>query len=127
MSDYYFDDQGFENPSAPLSAPLSLNSSSVEAPSAVCRNFRMSSKTVARHTLCISYRDSDCDPDLCCRECMVWPEEVITLYASYRMSLQSKTRSRSSAPPPPPTTSVSSPLPSPHADIVRGLFLCVLP
>ena len=117
MSDYYFDGQGFENPSAPLTAPPSLNSSSVEAPSAVRRNFRMSSKTVARHTLCISYRDSDCDPDLGCGECMVWPEEVITLYASYRMSLQSKTRSRSSTPP--PATSVSSP----HAVIVRGLIL----
>ena len=64
MSDYYFDGQGFENPSAPPSAPPSLNSSSVEAAPAVRRNFRMSSKTVARHTLCISYRDSDCDLDL---------------------------------------------------------------
>ena len=123
MSDYYFDGQGFENPSAPPSAPPSLNSSSVEAPSAVHRNFRMSSKTVAHHTLCISYRDSDCDPDLCCEECMVWPEEVITLYASYRKSLQPKTHSQSSAPPPPPATSVSSPQRSPLADIVRGLFL----
>ena len=49
----------------------------------------------------------------------MWPEEVITLYASYHKSLPSKTRSRSSAPP----TSVSSPQPSPHTDIVRGLIL----
>ena len=117
MSDYFFDGQGLENPSAPPSAPPSLNSSSVEAPSAVHRNFRMSCETVTHHALCISYRDSDCAPDICCKECIVWPEEVITLYASYRMSLPSKTRSQSSAPP--PATSVSSP----HADIVRGLIL----
>ena len=43
MSDYFFDGQGLENFSAPPSVPPSLNSSSVEAPSAVHRNFRMSS------------------------------------------------------------------------------------
>ena len=35
MSDYYFDGLGFVYPRAPPSAPLSLDSSSLEAPSAV--------------------------------------------------------------------------------------------
>ena len=46
---------------------------------------------------------------------MEWPEEVITLYATYHKSRKSMTRSKSSAPP--PTASVSSPLPFPHAVI----------
>ena len=44
MSDYYFDGQGFVYPRAPPSAPPSLNSSSLEAPSAVHHTFRMSSR-----------------------------------------------------------------------------------
>ena len=112
MSSYSLDDPGFETPSAPPSS----DSSSVEAPSDVRRNCiacprRMSKKTVDRHTLCISCRGSDCDLDNRCEECMEWPEEEIKLYAKYRKSLKSKTRSKSSAPPPPPppATSVSSP------------------
>ena len=108
MSTYSLDDPGFETPSAPPSS----DSSSVEDPSDVRHNCitcprRMSKKTVDRHTLCISCRGSDCDPDNRCEECMEWPEEEIKLYAKYRKSLKSKTRSKSSAP---PATSVSSPL-----------------
>ena len=44
MCDNYFDSQGFVYPRAPPSAPPSLNSSSMEAPSAVHHNFRMSSR-----------------------------------------------------------------------------------
>ena len=44
MSDYYFDGQGFVYPLAPPSAPLSLNSSSLEAPSAVHHTLRMSTR-----------------------------------------------------------------------------------
>ena len=44
MSDYYFDGQRLECPRAPTSAPPSLNSSSLEAPSAVLHTFRMSSR-----------------------------------------------------------------------------------
>ena len=122
MSSYSLDDPGFETPSAPPLAPPSSDSSSVEAPSDVRRNCiacprRMSKKTVDSHTLCISCRGSDCDPDNRCEECMEWPEEGIKLYAKYRKSLKSKTRLKSSAPPLPPATSVSSPQPSPRADI----------
>ena len=116
MSTYSLDDPGFETPSTPPSAPPSSDSSSVEDPSDVRHNCitcprRMSKMTVDRHTLCISCRGSDCDPDNRCEECMEWPEEEIKLYEKYRKSLKSKTRSKSSAapPPPPPATSVSSP------------------
>ena len=44
MRDFYFDSQGFVYPRAPPSAPPSLNSSSLEAPSAVHHTFRMSSR-----------------------------------------------------------------------------------
>ena len=120
MSSYSLDDPGFKTPSAPPSAPPSSDSSSVEAPYDVRRNCiacpsRMSKKTVDSHTLCILCRGSDCDPDNHCEECMEWPEEEIKLYAKYRKSLKSNTRSKSSAPP--PATSVSSPQPSLRADI----------
>ena len=125
MSDY-FDGQGFMNPRTPPSSPLSLPSSSVEAFSAVHRNFRMSSRRlpvilfvsrveflfmiliyVARSAWCDRRRLLHCMCNITC--------------------LQSKTRSQSSAPPPPPpAASVSSPQPSPHADIVRGFILCLL-
>ena len=36
---------------------------------------------VTRHTLCFSHRVSDYDHALCCVVCMLWPEEVIQLYA----------------------------------------------
>ena len=63
---------------------------------------------VTRHTLCFSHRVSDYDHALCCAVCMLWPEEVIQLYAWYRMSA-SETRSESSAPPLPPC-SILNPL-----------------
>ena len=44
MSDHYFDGQGFVYPCAPTSAPPSLNSSSMEAPSAVHHDVRMNSR-----------------------------------------------------------------------------------
>ena len=71
---------------------------------------------LVRPILCISCRGYACVPDKHCGEYMEWPEEVITLYAPYHMSLNSMTHSKSSAPSPPPAASVSSPLTSPHAD-----------
>ena len=80
MSDHYFDDQGFVYPCAPTSAPPSLNSSSMEAP-AVHHDVRMSSRWLPVIRSCFSHRVSDYDHALCCAVCMLWPEEVIQLYA----------------------------------------------
>ena len=81
--------------------------------------------TVDCHNLCIWCRGYACVPDNRYGEYMEWPEEVFPLYAPYRISPTSLIRSKFSAPPP-PAASVSSPLPSPHADIVSrfSFFEC---
>ena len=107
MSDNYFDGQGFVYPCTPPSAPPSLNSSSMQAPSAVHRTVRMSSRWlpiiifasrieflimimiyVARSACCGWRRLSHRMRNIAC--------------------LPSTTHSQSSAPPPPPASPVFS-------------------
>ena len=88
MSVYYFDGQGFVYPRAPPSAPPSFNSSSMDTPSAVQRNFRMSSRRLPVILLVsrIEFLILILMYGVCCAVCMMWPEEVITLYVYYHMS-----------------------------------------
>ena len=103
MRVYYFDGLGFVSPCS----PPSLDSSSLEAPSAVHHVDRMSSRRLPV-IIFVSLIVSDYVHALCCVECMWWPEEVITLSACYCMSA-SKVSSQSSVPPSLPASSVFSP------------------
>ena len=113
MSEYSLDEPGFTPPVPPV--PPSSSESSVETPVDGRRKCsscprRMSNKSAARHTICISCGGFDCDINNRCEECLEWSEDVLIKYAKYRKSLKSRESSSRAK------TSVSTPLtPSGHS------------
>ena len=120
MSEYSLDEPGFTPPVPPV--PPSSSESSVETPVDGRRKCsscprRMSNKSVARHTICISCGGFDCDINIRCEECLEWSEDDIITYAKYRKSLKSRessSRAKTSVSTPPLTPSGHSPQPAPQ-------------
>ena len=53
---------------------------------------RMSSLIYDKHSVCSSYRKSDCSYDIKCVECILWPDEDFAKYIKHKKSLDYKSR-----------------------------------